>query len=484
MKTGTVARDNSITHLIVSLVIAAAVSGFYLLSAPAPTEAVSPLPATSFAGAAGTGDNSLKATFTLTLNVCSGTLFSFIYGDGSHEDVNVAALASTTPNCRRSVSRTHTYASAGTYTATLNPRGAGAWEIQRATVQVSNPPAGVSAGLTASPTSGDAPLTVTFTGRSDRGCGTTGNFHLNYGDGSTESFQTSDACKSSFTKTHTYTDEGTYKVSLRHSSLDSVYREYEAVINVDNDDYDRDPTNADLDIYPSSGDAPLSVEATFKLGNTCEGYRIDWDDGSVTERDSDSSDCRSSVTTITRNHTYYDEGRYNIRLRTDNGTVTHSVTVDDDDDDEDRVEVSSLRDRIERLVDTLSRTNINKMSTRERNDVTAEVRSILDGLIRQLQDGSSGQSLPGFCPSLGRTLSRGSSSNGIGGDVSQLQMFLARDRSIYPEGEVTGYFGRATEQAVQRFQARYGVASYGTSATTGYGMVGARTQQMIAQVCR
>lgn len=44
-----------------------------------------------------------------------------------------------------------------------------------------------------------------------------------------------------------------------------------------------------------------------------------------------------------------------------------------------------------------------------------------------------------------------------GESVRQLQQFLAQDPSVYPEGEVTGYFGYATERAVTRFQSRCGI---------------------------
>ena len=69
-----------------------------------------------------------------------------------------------------------------------------------------------------------------------------------------------------------------------------------------------------------------------------------------------------------------------------------------------------------------------------------------------------------------------------GDDVSSLQTFLARDPSVYPEGRVTGYYGRLTETAVKNFQEKYGIASSGIP---GYGRVGPKTRaklnEMIAQ---
>jgi len=66
-----------------------------------------------------------------------------------------------------------------------------------------------------------------------------------------------------------------------------------------------------------------------------------------------------------------------------------------------------------------------------------------------------------------------------GAQVTALQQFLAEDPSLYPEGIVSGYFGSLTESAVQRFQARYGIISSGTAATTGYGAVGPKTRSKI-----
>lgn len=42
-------------------------------------------------------------------------------------------------------------------------------------------------------------------------------------------------------------------------------------------------------------------------------------------------------------------------------------------------------------------------------------------------------------------------------EVFNLQKVLSLDPAIYPEGEVTGYFGKLTESAVKRFQQKYGI---------------------------
>lgn len=69
--------------------------------------------------------------------------------------------------------------------------------------------------------------------------------------------------------------------------------------------------------------------------------------------------------------------------------------------------------------------------------------------------------------------------NSRGAQVSALQEFLRRDPLLYPEGTVSGFFGPATERAVQRFQKKYNLATSGTSATTGYGAVGPKTREKL-----
>ncbi|MEK7085048.1 MAG: peptidoglycan-binding domain-containing protein, partial [Patescibacteria group bacterium] len=48
-----------------------------------------------------------------------------------------------------------------------------------------------------------------------------------------------------------------------------------------------------------------------------------------------------------------------------------------------------------------------------------------------------------------------------GEEVTRLQEFLAKDPDVYPQGQVTGYFGALTKQAVKNFQKKYGIAPVG-----------------------
>lgn len=87
------------------------------------------------------------------------------------------------------------------------------------------------------------------------------------------------------------------------------------------------------------------------------------------------------------------------------------------------------------------------------------------------------------CPDLQYNLERGDTDVAKAVEVTMLQRFLAQDPLLYPEAQITGFFGPATERAVQRFQERHGVVSYGDYQATGYGRVGPRTRWAIKNSC-
>jgi len=82
------------------------------------------------------------------------------------------------------------------------------------------------------------------------------------------------------------------------------------------------------------------------------------------------------------------------------------------------------------------------------------------------------------CPSLPRTLKRGME----GADVRALQTILT-STGDYAYGEVTGYFGPATEKAVRAYQIRNGIVNSGDASSTGFGAVGPATRASIARSC-
>lgn len=58
-----------------------------------------------------------------------------------------------------------------------------------------------------------------------------------------------------------------------------------------------------------------------------------------------------------------------------------------------------------------------------------------------------------------------------GADITALQAILAKYPDLYPEGMVTGFYGKATARAVKRFQNRHGIR--------GEGAVGERTLEKL-----
>ena len=71
------------------------------------------------------------------------------------------------------------------------------------------------------------------------------------------------------------------------------------------------------------------------------------------------------------------------------------------------------------------------------------------------------------------TLTRYLSVGMSGADVSSAQTFLAQDRTLYPQGLVTGYFGSLTKSAVINFQVRNDIVA--NSGSLGAGRVGPAT---------
>jgi len=71
-----------------------------------------------------------------------------------------------------------------------------------------------------------------------------------------------------------------------------------------------------------------------------------------------------------------------------------------------------------------------------------------------------------------------------GKEVEELQKCLAKDSQIYPEGEITGYFGEKTKVAIIRFQEKYKdeiLKPYNLE--KGTGEVGGKTREKLNAIC-
>ncbi len=86
--------------------------------------------------------------------------------------------------------------------------------------------------------------------------------------------------------------------------------------------------------------------------------------------------------------------------------------------------------------------------------------------------------VPGSCPLIARTLTVGVQ----GDDVSSLQAYLIA-HGMLTAGSATGYFGPLTQAAVRQWQSENGVVSSGDAATTGWGVVGAKTRAALTSIC-
>lgn len=130
--------------------------------------------------------------------------------------------------------------------------------------------------------------------------------------------------------------------------------------------------------------------------------------------------------------------------------------------DELRQQIAELFQRIQALQAEIDRTAQSGQGT---NTGTGSTGSI----------GSGTTTAGGACVAISRGLDIGSR----GSDVAELQRFL-RSTGDFTYPEITGYFGSVTQAAVQRWQAREGIVSSGTPASTGYGRVGPQTRRALA----
>jgi len=121
-------------------------------------------------------------------------------------------------------------------------------------------------------------------------------------------------------------------------------------------------------------------------------------------------------------------------------------------------------------------------------ELAAQIQTLLNQVTALQQQAGSAQttttstsaaSAVSECPYTSRVLKRGST----GADVTRLQQFLATDSAIYPDAQITGYYGALTEAAVKRFQCKNKLVCDGTPESTGYGVTGPRTAALLALQC-
>lgn len=146
-------------------------------------------PVADFTGSPTNGCPTLTVNFT-DQSTGDITGWSWDFGDGT---------SSTQQN------PTHDYANPGAYTVSLTVTGPGGSDTNTKTDYITVDDPAVTADFTGTPTSGDAPLDVSFT---DQSSGAS-SWSWDFGDGNTSSAQN---------PTHTYTTAGVYTVTLTASN--------------------------------------------------------------------------------------------------------------------------------------------------------------------------------------------------------------------------------------------------------------------------
>ena len=189
----------------------------------------------------------------------------------------------------------HVYASVGTYSVSLTVTGpANSDTLTRAGYIVVNEPAPVAA-LTGTPTSGTAPLVVSF---SDASSGTVTAWNWDFGDGNSSTLQN---------PSHTYAALGSYTVTLTVSGpggSDTQTRLNYITVN--------SPVTAGFTGTPTSGVSPLTVSFQDASGGGPTSWAWDFGDGSTSTQQNPSH--------------VYAAGTYSVTLTVSGPGGTDSLT--------------------------------------------------------------------------------------------------------------------------------------------------------------
>jgi parallel beta-helix repeat protein len=218
--------------------------------------------------------------------------YTFDFGDGTIKGPQSGATAN------------HVFAQTGTFTVTVTVRDtAGLTSTASTQVTVTNvPDAPPSAQLSVSPGSGSAPLEVTAdaSASSDTDSTPVDTYKFDFGDGTVVGPQ------SEPTATHSFTEPGTYTVTVTVTDTAGLWSRATREVAVDPADV---PPTAALTVTPTSGTAPLDVTADAS-GSTdpdpdgISSYRFDFGDGTV----------KGPQAGPTANHQYTSAGTYTVTV--------------------------------------------------------------------------------------------------------------------------------------------------------------------------
>lgn len=133
------------------------------------------------------------------------------------------------------------------------------------------------------------------------------------------------------------------------------------------------------------------------------------------------------------------------------------------------VTVSELQAQIQSLLQMVSGLQ-SQLATQYQS---GGVSSVVDTVLPIVQQ-TAPDLLTLACPHITATLSLGAHDVTTQGAVSQLQQYLVQ-AGVYPEGQITGYYGALTARAVARLQAQYGLDPVG--------VFGPQTRALVSRIC-
>jgi len=241
-------------------------------------------PVADFSAAPTSGAAPLPVDFT-DLSTGAITSWSWDFGDGATSGIQ-------TPS--------YTYPQPGTFPVTLTVSGPGGSDSLTRTNYVLVDPGPPTADFSATPTSGMAPLSVTF---SDVSQGLIDTWSWDFGDGGTES--------APFTG-HTYTVPGLYHVTLTVTGAGGSDSESKFGLI----DVQPAPPSASFSATPSEGAAPLLVNFSDTSSGTVTSWSWDFGDGLFSSEASPA-------------HSYAAAGGYTATLTINGGasSATQSIVV-------------------------------------------------------------------------------------------------------------------------------------------------------------
>ena len=199
--------------------------------------------------------------------------------------------------------QSHTYSEAGDYTVTFTVTDSQSnQDSDSLIINASAPAASLEASCAASPTSGEVPLTVNFTGNASGGTQPY-SYSWDFGDSTSSSEQI---------PTHTYSEAGDYTIILTVTDSESNQDQDSLIINASAPTI---PLVASCTASPVSGEVPLTVNFTSNATGGTQPYTYSWNFGDGTS---------SSEQNPTYN--YSQAGDYTVHL-----TVTDSESNQDND---------------------------------------------------------------------------------------------------------------------------------------------------------